>query len=136
MGARFPRSIESVINILSLICLGWIPRFLDNLTICGAWKIIYNDTELDPISWELDIENPIFNFCVGVWVRGPPRANFFPGLENPYSTFFLWYVHFRERSMVKPILLVSKSDCRTKNTDHIILFDYSSFGIIGRIIIL
>ena len=43
---------------------------------------------------------------------------------------------FPERVRVKPILLVTKSDCRTKNTDHIILLDYSSFGIIAWIIIL
>ena len=28
-------------------------------------KIISNDTQLEPISWELIVENHIFNFCVG-----------------------------------------------------------------------
>ena len=43
---------------------------------CRASKIISNDTKLEEIPWELDVENPLFNFCVGVWVGGHPPANF------------------------------------------------------------
>ena len=39
-------------------------------------KIISNDTKLEPISWELNYENPLFNFCVGVWVGGQDAAYF------------------------------------------------------------
>ena len=35
-----------------------------------AAKIISNETKLEPISWERNIGNPLFNFCVGVWVGG------------------------------------------------------------------
>ena len=37
-----------------------------NSSDCRASKIIYNDTKLEPISWELNLKNPLFNFCVGV----------------------------------------------------------------------
>ena len=47
-----------------------------NSSDCRASKIIQNDTKLDPISWEPNIENEIFIFCVGVWVGGHPPANF------------------------------------------------------------
>ena len=30
-----------------------------------AWKIILDDTKLEPISWESNRENQIFNICVG-----------------------------------------------------------------------
>ena len=53
-------------------------KWRSNLTSsnCRALKIILNDTKPEPISWELFIENPILNFCVGVWVGGYHRANF------------------------------------------------------------
>ena len=47
-----------------------------NSSDCRASKIIWNVTKLGPISWELNIEYPIFNFCVGVWVGEHHRANF------------------------------------------------------------
>ena len=47
-----------------------------NSSKCRALKIISNDTKLEPISWELNYENPLFNFCVGVWVRGQDGTNF------------------------------------------------------------
>ena len=40
---------------------------------CRASKIIWNDTKAEQISWEINIENSIFIFCVGVWVGGYPR---------------------------------------------------------------
>ena len=40
---------------------------------CRASKIIWNDTNAEQISWEINIENSIFIFCVGVWVGGYPR---------------------------------------------------------------
>ena len=42
-----------------------------------ASKIIQNDTKLETISRELKIlQNPLFNICVGVWVRGQDGTNF------------------------------------------------------------
>ena len=43
---------------------------------CRASKILWNDTKAEPISWEINIENSIFNFCVGVWVGEYPRQIF------------------------------------------------------------
>ena len=48
--------------------------------------MIYNDTKLEPISWELNLENPLFNFCVGVWVGGHPRANLWPESKDAHKT--------------------------------------------------
>ena len=31
-------------------------------------KIIQNDTDSEPIPWELSVENQLFHFCGGVWV--------------------------------------------------------------------
>ena len=39
---------------------------------CRASKSISNGIKLEPISWELKIENPFLNFCVGVWVGWHP----------------------------------------------------------------
>ena len=39
-----------------------------NIREYRAWKIISNNSKLEPISWELKIENTLFNICVGVWV--------------------------------------------------------------------
>ena len=30
------------------------------------------NTKLEPISWELNVDNPLFTFGVGVWVGGYP----------------------------------------------------------------
>ena len=35
-----------------------------------ASKILLTDTKLESISWELKNKNPLFHFCVGVWVGG------------------------------------------------------------------
>ena len=35
---------------------------------CRALKIMSNDTELESVSWDLNIENTLFKSCVGVWV--------------------------------------------------------------------
>ena len=43
---------------------------------CRASKIIQNDTKLEPIPWELNMENQLFGFCVGVWVGGHHPTNF------------------------------------------------------------
>ena len=37
-----------------------------NSSDCGASKIIYNDTKLEPIPWEQTRENSLLNFCVGI----------------------------------------------------------------------
>ena len=47
-----------------------------NSSDCRASKIIQKDTKLETISLELNAENPLFNICVGVWVRGQDAANF------------------------------------------------------------
>ena len=56
---------------------------------CRAWKIISNDTLIEPISWELLVENQNFNLRVGVWVGGQPSTNFKyffkDAQENPTS---------------------------------------------------
>ena len=44
-----------------------------NNSDCRAWKIIQNDTKAESIPWEMNIENPKFYFCVGVWLGGHPR---------------------------------------------------------------
>ena len=71
--------------------LGWIPLFLGfsnsvnetflNSSDCRASKIIWNDTKVEPISWEPKRENLISNFCVGVWVGC-----------GPYFTW-VWYLN-------------------------------------------
>ena len=38
-----------------------------NNSDCRASKIISNNTKLEAIPRELDVENPLFSFCVGVW---------------------------------------------------------------------
>ena len=43
-----------------------------NLSDCRASKIIWNDTKVDPISWEPSEENPL-KFCVGISVGGHPH---------------------------------------------------------------
>ena len=47
-----------------------------NSSNCRAPKIIFNDTEFEPVSWELRIENSLFNFRVGVGVGGHHATNF------------------------------------------------------------
>ena len=46
------------------------------LSDCGAFKIIKNGTKLGLIPWKLNAENPLFYFCVGVWVGGQDPKNF------------------------------------------------------------
>ena len=41
-----------------------------NISDYRASKIIWNDTKPEPISWDMNIDNLIFNVCVGVWVGG------------------------------------------------------------------
>ena len=43
---------------------------------CRFPKIIFSDTKLDPVSWELRIENTLSNFCVGVGMGGNHVKNF------------------------------------------------------------
>ena len=45
-----------------------------NSSDCRALKIIFNDTKLESISWELNIINRLLDFCVGVLVGGHPRS--------------------------------------------------------------
>ena len=47
-----------------------------NSSDCRASKIIYNDIKLEPISWELNLKNRLFNFCAGVCVGGHRPTNF------------------------------------------------------------
>ena len=61
--------------------IGWIKGFLGflnsvNSSSSSTSKIISNDTKLVPISRESNVDNPLLNNCVGVWVGGHPRANF------------------------------------------------------------
>ena len=37
-----------------------------NILDSRAWKIIWNDIQAELIPWEMNIENPILNICVGV----------------------------------------------------------------------
>ena len=46
-----------------------------NSSNCRAPKIICSNTILEPISWEMNSKNPLFDFCVGVWVGGHSLAN-------------------------------------------------------------
>ena len=45
-------------------------------SVCKSWKIASIDTKISMIPWETDTEKSFWNFCVGVWVGGQPRANF------------------------------------------------------------
>ena len=47
-----------------------------NSSDCRASKIIFNDSKLEPISWELNVGNQLLNFCVGVGVGGHDATNF------------------------------------------------------------
>ena len=47
-----------------------------NSSDCIASTIIFIDTKLEWISWELNIINQLLNYCVGVCVGGYPRSNF------------------------------------------------------------
>ena len=59
-----------------------------NRSDCRASKIIQNDIKLELIPWKLSIQNPILNFCVGVWVSGLHRANFSYRLKDAPGNFF------------------------------------------------
>ena len=39
-----------------------------NSSDCRTSKVIWNDSKLEPISWDLILNGHIFNPCVGVWV--------------------------------------------------------------------
>ena len=61
-----------------------------NSSNCRAPKIIFNDAELEPVSWELRIENTRFNFCVGVEVGGHDVTNFSyisKGAQENFTSF-------------------------------------------------
>ena len=49
---------------------------------CRASKIICNDTELEPIPWVLNIENPFLKLCVGAWVGEHRPATFCYGSKD------------------------------------------------------
>ena len=55
-----------------------------NSSDCRAWKILWNDTKLELFYSELNVENLLFNFCVGVWVGGSSQAKF--ECDRRYST--------------------------------------------------
>ena len=88
-----------------LIYLGWILGFLGfsnsvyetwnsdylNSSDCRAWKLISNDFKLEPISWELNLKNQLFNFCVGFWVGGHLRANF-SCIRFSYIILSIWSI--------------------------------------------
>ena len=48
-----------------------------NNSNCKASKIIEIDTKLEQISWEVNVKNPLFNFCVGIWVGGQENSTSF-----------------------------------------------------------
>ena len=52
-----------------------------------ASKIIQNDIKLEAVLWEFDIENPFFDFCVGVWVGGQPPTHFVQSFKNFTDAF-------------------------------------------------
>ena len=60
-----------------------------NSSDCRASKIISNDTKLEEIPWELNVENPLFNFCVGVWDGGNPGANFSDISKIPHLLIYM-----------------------------------------------
>ena len=47
-----------------------------------ASKTIWNDIKLEPISWELNIENTLLSICVGVWVGENLATNFKYGSKD------------------------------------------------------
>jgi len=57
-----------------------IPGFLGFLNEANEknhfQKWYQNDNKIEPICWELIIENLVFNYCVGVWVGWRPRQTF------------------------------------------------------------
>ena len=58
-------------NESKMAYLGWIPWFLNSVNETAEllkFSWISNDSKAEPISWEMTIENPIYNFYVGVWV--------------------------------------------------------------------
>ena len=42
-------------------------------SVCRAFKIHKNDTKMDTILWDSQVENPFLSFCVGDYVGGNPR---------------------------------------------------------------
>ena len=54
---------------------------------CRASKNISNDTEREPISWELNVGNQISHFCVGVWVRGHDATNLSTDAQENFTSF-------------------------------------------------
>ena len=47
-----------------------------NSSDCRSLNIFFNDIKLEPIFWELNLKNQLFNVCVSVWVGEHHRANF------------------------------------------------------------
>ena len=81
-------AVYGCINIIRLNLEIWRifdPRKLSlnlNSSDFRVSKMIWNDTKLTPIFWELNIENTLLSICVGVWVGGPPRQTFQTEFQN------------------------------------------------------
>ena len=60
-----------------------------NSSGCRASKITSNDTVLKPIFWDLNIENPFLNLCVGVWVGGHWRSQ---NLSRNFLRIWIWVI--------------------------------------------
>ena len=90
-------SIEIMRRLNSKIFRNLDPRKWSlNLSISDwrASKIIRNDSKLETIPRENNIENPVFDFCVGVWVGGQK----WPAAFNLTNSFFLiWITPFIQK---------------------------------------
>ena len=47
-----------------------------NSSVGRAFEIIQNDMKIVTFPWDFKVENPCFNFCVGVYVGGHLATNF------------------------------------------------------------
>ena len=62
-----------------------------NSSDCRTSKIIQNDTELEPISWEPNRKNSLFNSCVGVWVGGHARTHLLMSMPPWCVMVKIWF---------------------------------------------
>ena len=51
-------------------------KFKLNSSYYRALRISEHDTQLEPISWRLNVESLLWNICVGVWVGGQDTTNY------------------------------------------------------------
>ena len=58
-----------------------------------APKNIFNDIKLEPVPRELNIENPLLNFCVGVWVGEHPLLTKSDSQGIGHNFWYPWNQH-------------------------------------------